>query len=76
MTGEMTLTGEVFPVGGIREKVIAARRSGIKELIIPKDNQGDFEDVPEHITRGIKVHFVATFNEVVPLLFRKSRKRK
>jgi ATP-dependent Lon protease len=76
MTGEMTLTGEVFPVGGIREKVIAARRSGIKELIIPKDNQGDYEDVPEHITKGIKVHFVASFDEVVPLLFRKSRKRK
>ncbi len=76
MTGEMTLTGEVFPVGGIREKVIAARRSGIKELIVPKDNQGDYEDVPEHITKGIKVHFVAKFAEVVPLLFKKPRKRK
>jgi len=73
MTGEMTLTGEVFPVGGIREKVIAARRSGIKELIIPKESQGDYEDVPEHITKGIKVHFVASFDEVVPLLFRKRR---
>ena len=76
MTGEMTLTGEVFPVGGIREKVIAARRSGIKELIIPKDSQGDYEDVPEHITKGIKVHFAASFDEVVPLLFKKRRKRR
>ncbi len=76
MTGEMTLTGEVFPVGGIREKVIAARRSGIKELIIPKENQGDYKEVPEHITKGIKVHFVASFDEVVPLLFRKRGKRK
>jgi ATP-dependent Lon protease len=76
MTGEMTLTGEVFPVGGIREKVIAARRSGIKELIIPKDNQGDYEEVPDHITKGIKVHFVASFAEVAPLLFRKRRSRK
>ncbi len=76
MTGEMTLTGEVFPVGGIREKVIAARRSGIKELIIPKDNQGDYEEVPEHITKGIKVHFVASFDEVVPLLFKQKRRRR
>jgi len=76
MTGEMTLTGEVFPVGGIREKVIAARRSGIKELIIPKDSQGYYEEVPEHITKGIKVHFVASFDEVVPLLFRKRRASK
>ncbi len=76
MTGEMTLTGEVFPVGGIREKVIAARRSGIRELIIPKDNQGDYEEVPEHITKGIKVHFVASYAEVVPLLFKQRRKAK
>ncbi len=74
MTGEMTLTGEVFPVGGIREKVIAARRTGIKELIIPKENQGDYEEVPEHIRKGIKVHFVAHFEEMVPLLFKKPRK--
>ncbi len=73
MTGEMTLTGEVFPVGGIREKVIAARRSGIRELIIPKENQGDYAEVPGHITKGIKVHFVATFDEVVPLLFKQRR---
>ncbi|MCP4126705.1 MAG: endopeptidase La [Gammaproteobacteria bacterium] len=74
MTGEMTLTGEVFPVGGIREKMIAARRSGIKELIIPKENQGDYEDVPKHIRKGIKVHFASHFDEVVPLLFRKRRR--
>ena len=74
MTGEMTLTGEVFPIGGIREKVIAARRSGIKELIVPKENQGDYEEIPEHIKKGIKVHFVCSFDDVVPLLFKKRRK--
>ena len=71
MTGELTLTGEVFPVGGIREKVIAARRMGIKELIMPEDNRGDFEEVPEHVRKGIQVHFAKTFDDVVPLLFGK-----
>ncbi len=70
MTGELTLTGQVFPVGGIREKVIAARRAGIRELILPADNRSDFEEVPEHIRKGIKVHFASVFEEVEPLLFR------
>ncbi|MCB1924945.1 MAG: endopeptidase La [Gammaproteobacteria bacterium] len=70
MTGEITLTGEVFPVGGIREKVIAAKRAGIRELILPIDNRGDFDEIPEHIRKGLKVHFSRTFDDVVPLLFR------
>jgi ATP-dependent Lon protease len=69
MTGELTLTGQVFPVGGIREKVIAARRAGVRELILPEDNRSDFEEVPEHIRKGIKVHFACVFEDVVPLLF-------
>ena len=71
MTGELTLTGEVFPVGGIQEKLIAARRAGIKELILPKDNEGDFEQIPEHIRKGVKVHFATSFDDVVPRLFRR-----
>ncbi|MEW8084087.1 MAG: endopeptidase La [Candidatus Thiodiazotropha endolucinida] len=70
MTGELTLTGQVFPVGGIREKVIAARRAGIRELIMPEDNRSDYEEVPEHIRKGLKVHFASVFEDVVPLLFR------
>ncbi|MET0066549.1 MAG: endopeptidase La [Candidatus Thiodiazotropha sp.] len=70
MTGELTLTGQVFPVGGIREKVIAARRAGIRELILPEDNRTDFEEVPDHIRKGLKVHFASVFEEVVPHLFR------
>ncbi|MEW8683915.1 MAG: endopeptidase La, partial [Candidatus Thiodiazotropha endolucinida] len=70
MTGELTLTGQVFPVGGIREKVIAARRAGIRELILPEDNRSDYEEVPEHIRKGLKVHFASVFEDVVPLLFR------
>ncbi len=69
MTGEITLTGEVFPVGGIREKLIAARRAGIKEIILPEDNRGDFEEVPEHVRKGLKVHFASRYEDVLPLLF-------
>ncbi|WP_135568025.1 endopeptidase La, partial [Solemya elarraichensis gill symbiont] len=69
MTGELTLTGQVFPVGGIREKVIAARRSGIRELILPIDNQDDYEEIPEHIRKGIKVHFAENYTDVAAILF-------
>jgi len=73
MTGELTLTGQVFPVGGIREKVIAARRAGIRELILPVDNQGDYEEIPAHVREGFTVHFATTFADVVPLLFPRRR---
>jgi ATP-dependent Lon protease len=69
MTGELTLTGQVFPVGGIREKVIAARRAGIRELILPEDNRSDYEEVPDHIRIGLKVHFASVFEDVASLLF-------
>ena len=69
MTGELTLTGQVLPVGGIREKVIAARRAGIRKLILPEQNRGDVEDLPEHIAKGIKVSFVEEFDAVAALVF-------
>ncbi len=71
MTGEMTLTGDVLPVGGIREKVIAAKRTGIRELILPEANRGDFEDLPGHIQEDMTVHFASHFRDVVPLVFEK-----
>jgi ATP-dependent Lon protease len=71
MTGELTLTGEVFPIGGVREKLIAARRAGIKEILLPADNQGEFDDVPEHVKKGLRVHFVSRFEDVAALLFNK-----
>ena len=74
MTGELTLTGQVFPVGGIREKMIAARRASIKTLILPAENRGEFEEVPDHIRKGIKIHFADNFEEIVPLLFTKKGK--
>jgi ATP-dependent Lon protease len=69
MTGELTLTGHVFPVGGIREKVIAARRAGIRELILPADNRGDYDEIPAHVRAGFNVHFATTFADVAQLLF-------
>jgi ATP-dependent Lon protease len=75
MTGELTLTGEVFPIGGVREKLIAARRAGIKEIILPEDNRGEFEEVPEHIRKGLDVHFASRFVDVVPLLFKTAKSK-
>jgi len=69
MTGELTLTGSVYPVGGIREKVIAARRAKVLELILPDANRGDFEELPPHIREGVTAHFVKHFREVVPIVF-------
>jgi ATP-dependent Lon protease len=69
MTGELTLTGRVYPVGGIREKLLAAKRQKIKQVILPEANRRDWEEVPEYIRRGIEVHFVETFQEVVELVF-------
>ncbi|MCF8015141.1 MAG: endopeptidase La [Chromatiaceae bacterium] len=69
MTGELTLTGEVFPIGGVREKLIAARRAGFKEILLPEDNRGEFDEVPEHVKKGFKVHFVSRFEDVAALLF-------
>ena len=59
MTGEITLTGEVFPIGGVREKLIAATRRKLNEIILPEDNRGEYEEVPEHIRKGLPIHFVA-----------------
>jgi ATP-dependent protease La len=69
MTGELTLTGQVLPVGGIREKVIAARRVGVMELILPEANRGDFEELPAHIRKGITIHFARHYRDVASVVF-------
>lgn len=69
MTGELTLTGRVLPIGGVKEKVVAARRSGLKVLIFPKQNARDYEELPKHIKSGIKVHFVDHYDEIFPIAF-------
>jgi ATP-dependent Lon protease len=69
MTGEITLTGEVLPVGGIKEKIIAARRSGIKEIILPQGCIPDFKKLPEHIKNGIKFYFAKQYKDVFKIVF-------
>ncbi len=69
MTGELTLTGKVLPIGGVREKFIAGRRSGLKTLIFPKDNQRDYDELPAYIKKGIKVFFVDYYDEVYRVAF-------
>ena len=71
MTGELTLTGKVLPIGGVKEKVIAARRSGLKTLIFPKDNQRDVEELPPYIKKGFDIHFVDQYEEVFKIAFTK-----
>jgi ATP-dependent Lon protease len=64
MTGELTLSGLVLPVGGIREKVIAARRGDITELILPERNRRDFDELPDYLRAGLNVHFASRFHQV------------
>ena len=69
MTGELTLTGKVLPVGGIREKVIAAKRVGIHELILPARNKPDFDRLPDYVKEGLEAHFVQHYRDVAKLVF-------
>jgi ATP-dependent Lon protease len=69
MTGELTLTGQVLAVGGIREKVIAARRIGVKELILPEQNRGDYEELPAYLQSGLTVHFAEHYRDVYRIAF-------
>lgn len=67
MTGELSLTGQVLPIGGLREKTVAARRNKIKEIIIPKANEKDLEDIPDHVKKGITFYPVERMEEVLGL---------
>jgi len=71
MTGEITLTGKVLPIGGVKEKIVAARRSGLKTLIFPKDNLRDLDELPEHIKKGLTLHFVDHYDDVFKIAFPK-----
>jgi ATP-dependent Lon protease len=67
MTGEITLRGLVLPVGGIKEKVLAARRAGIYTVIMPEKNQKDLEEIPEHIKKNMQFTFISRLDEILPL---------
>lgn len=69
MTGELTLTGRILPIGGVKEKMVAARRSGLKVLIFPKDNLRDYEELPDYIRKGMTMHFVEHYDEVFRIAF-------
>jgi len=64
MTGELTLTGRVLPVGGIKEKTIAARRSGVTTIIFPEGNKKDYDELSEDVREGLEVHFVSEYDQV------------
>lgn len=74
MSGELTLTGQVLAVGGIREKVIAARRAGIMELILPQANRRDFEELQDYLREGIDAHFARTYRDVFETVFEAQRR--
>jgi ATP-dependent Lon protease len=73
MTGELTLTGRILSVGGIQEKVIAARRQGLKEVILPTGNEKDLKELPDEVRRGLKFHLVDHFDQLVPLVLPRGR---
>jgi ATP-dependent Lon protease len=73
MTGELTLTGRVLPIGGVKEKTIAARRTGLKTLIFPEGNRKDFEEIPDYLKEGIDVHFARDYQDVYKVAFGKKR---
>jgi ATP-dependent Lon protease len=65
MTGEITLRGRVLPIGGLKEKLLAALRSGITTVLIPKDNEKDLADIPDNVLSGLEIVPVATVDEVL-----------
>lgn len=71
MTGELTLKGKVLAIGGVKEKLIAARRSSIHTLIFPRDNKPDYDELPDYLKKGMKVHFVEHYDEVFEIAFKR-----
>ena len=65
MTGEITLRGRVLPIGGVKEKLLAALRGGLKTVLIPKDNEKDLAEIPDNVKRGINIIPVATVDDVL-----------
>jgi len=67
MTGEITLRGKVLPIGGLKEKLLAAHRAGLFEVILPKENEKDVAEVPENLRNAMKLHFVDTMDQVLQI---------
>jgi ATP-dependent Lon protease len=69
MTGELSLTGKVLQIGGLREKVVAAKRNKIKNIIIPKANERDLDEIPDIVKKGINFYPVSFMEDVISLVF-------
>jgi ATP-dependent Lon protease len=67
MTGEITLRGKVLPVGGIKEKVLAAHRAGVTNIVLPRDNEKDLADIPKNVLDSLDIHMVSTMDEVLKI---------
>lgn len=65
MTGEVTIRGEVLPIGGLKEKLLAAKRLGIRTVLVPKSNEKDVKEFHEEITQGLSIIYVRTMNQVI-----------
>ena len=76
MTGELTLTGQVLPIGGVKEKIIAARRAGCRYLMFPEGNRKDFDELPEYLKKGMTVQFAENYQDVFEFAFRNPRERR
>ena len=76
MTGEITLHGMVLPIGGLREKVLAALREGVDHVLVPEKNKANFEGLPSNVKKKIKVTFVKSYSEVFNIMFGTSVKTK
>jgi ATP-dependent Lon protease len=75
MTGEVTLRGRVMPIGGLKEKTLAARRAGIKTVILPKENEKDLEDLPKYLRKDMHFIFATTVDDVLAAALRKKLPR-
>jgi ATP-dependent Lon protease len=67
MTGEITLRGKVLPIGGVKEKVLAAHRAGVKNIVLPRDNEKDLADIPKNVLDTLDLHLVSTMDEVLKI---------
>ena len=65
MTGEITLTGRVLPIGGVKEKVLGAHRAGVRHVLLPQRNAADLDDVPKEVQKDLTFHFASTLDEVL-----------
>ena len=75
MTGEVTITGQVLPIGGLKEKLLAAHRAGIKHVLIPKENEKDLTDIPKKVKEDIKITPVKVVDDVLKIALTKDLKR-